>query len=345
MRGWGNLSVLLDPIWKAKRKGPKTLVYSRARVAKLVAKAELDIQRAILDAFFFVKENTSLETLSRLIQEGKFDEAAKQSEAALARVAQRSAVWFVKSGEDVAEFLERGMGVVVDFDQTNHRAVSKIQSNRLNLIREFSQQKRELVREVVTDGIRRGSNPRVIARDFRDSIGLTKSQRASVANFNRLLRNGSSQALTRQLRDGRSDARIRAAFSGKGPPLSPEEIQMMTDRYRKNFIAHRAETIARTEALRAVHQGNEEMFEQAFESGTLPRDSVEKEWHNSGDRRVRDPAHVRLGNQKVKEGEKFLSGLGNRIGYPGDPEAPGEETIQCRCRVSRRIVLPAEAGR
>jgi hypothetical protein len=41
--------------------------------------------------------------------------------------------------------------------------------------------------------------------------------------------------------------------------------------------------------------------------------------------------------QTVKYGEKFVSGLGNELAYPGDPDAPAEDRINCRCWREFRI--------
>jgi len=37
--------------------------------------------------------------------------------------------------------------------------------------------------------------------------------------------------------------------------------------------------------------------------------------------------------------EAFESGAGNLLMYPGDPNAPPEDRIQCRCAVATRISI------
>jgi hypothetical protein len=106
----------------------------------------------------------------------------------------------------------------------------------------------------------------------------------------------------------------------------------MVDRYRERYIKHRSEVIARTEALRAVHQGVDEMFEQAFEAGTLDPNELDREWDDSVDARVRH-SHSFMNGQRRSVKEPFLSGNGNLIMYPGDPSAPASDSIQCRCAV------------
>lgn len=235
------------------------------------------------------------------------------------------------------EVLEAKIRVITDFNIVNERAVQYLQTSRLNLIAEFTDQQRLATREVLVDGATRGVNPREQARAFRESIGLTGQQQRAVNNYRQLLFNvaaGDREALTRELRDGRFDGTIRGALRRK-EPLRLSQIERMTDRYRQRTLKLRAETIARTEALRAIHAAQYEVFQQALENGVVRPQELEKEWVTSLDGRER-ASHAQANGQRVSQDRPFIVG-GAELRYPGDPLAPGREVINCRCVAPIRV--------
>lgn len=317
-------------------KATDDLIYSQARLRGLIARAEPAIRLKFLEGMRLLRNANTLDDLADLIARGRIDEALAGLDAAIDLFVQETGVQFVRAGQDGAAFLSRGLNIIVVFDQTNDRAVAIMQNNRLRLVQQMTAEQRDAIREALTDGVRRGINPRAQAREFRSSIGLTRHQVRAVNRYRELLEQGSTQALQRQLRDRRFDRTVRAASRDR-VPLSSGQIDRMVERYRERFLAHRAQTIARTESLRSVHEGTEELFQQVFDSGHLTPDQVQREWHTARDDRVRDPAHTAMRGQTRPEGVPFTDGLGNSLRYPGDPAAPGSTTIMCRCSVSRRI--------
>ena len=111
----------------------------------------------------------------------------------------------------------------------------------------------------------------------------------------------------------------------------------MVERYRQNMLTYRAQMIARTEGLRAAHAGNEELFRQAVENGDIGADSLTRHWNHAGHGKNSRPGHMHMQVGTVKLGENFVTGDGIELRFPGDPEAPPEETIACRCAVSTRF--------
>ena len=80
-----------------------------------------------------------------------------------------------------------------------------------------------------------------------------------------------------------------------------------------------AKRIARTEVLSASNEATLEAYNQS--------DTVEKkEWLATMDDRVRD-WHATMNGEVVEKHKKFSNGLM----FPGDPSAPADEIINCRC--------------
>lgn len=324
------------------------------QIERLLAQAEPQFVAAWLGVLRQVRDARTLDELATLLASGRVEEAMDVFGAAASRM---SSTWnqvYVRAGTATAEAIEVEFGrigrgeVVVDFDMVNERAVRAMQENNLRLVREFTEAQRNATRQALVRGITRGANPREQARAFRDSIGLTTRQEQAVANFERLLRERNPEALTRQLRDRRFDPTVRRAIEAE-TPLTERQVQNMTRRYRERFIRHRSEVIARTEALRSVHQGSRRMFDQAVEGGLLNPEQITREWQTANDERVRrfprdQTSHATMHGQiRLGMDEPFTSGAGNQSLHPGG-FGIGFEDIQCRCVVGTRMNLEAAPG-
>lgn len=310
-----------------------------SRLLALIDKADPKIRRAFITGVDAAKAVGSLDRLEQLAAAGRLDEALDEAvRIGAIRLSETVNTTFVQAGQSTATFLGNALEVVVAFDQSNDRAVNIMQQSRLNLIREFGAEQRRATRLALSEGIARGANPVEQARAFRDSIGLTFNQQRAVLRYRNLLERGSSQALDRQLRDRRFDSKVRRAVSGD-KPLSTVEIDRMTDRYRSRMLRFRSETIARTEALRAVHSGSQEMYQQAIDEGRLTPSEVVQTWVTAHDERVRG-THSYMNGQTSPAGADapgFTSGSGYRLRFPGDPMAPASETVRCRCALTTRL--------
>lgn len=307
-----------------------------SRLETLINQAEPRIRDSFLRAVQSVRSQRSLTELIRLLEAGQLEEALDLIEEIPALLATQVSFTLVTSGEDTAELIARVLNRPVSFDQTNTRAVNIMQNNRLRLIREFSTEQRNATRQALVDGIARGMNPRQQARAFRDSIGLTTRQLQAVQRYRSLLEMNSRQVLDRQLRDRRFDRTVQRAID-TDTPLTTQQIDRMVERYQERYLRYRSEVIARTEALRSVHQGSEEMYQQAFDAGTLDPGALVRTWVTARDTRVRD-SHNGMNRQQRAFGETFTSDNGIPLRYPGDENAPASETVQCRCVLTTRFL-------
>ena len=313
-----------------------------SRIERVLSAQEAGFVRVFLQAIQDIVDAHTLAELEELLLQGRVDEALEALDAAAGLLGSQYGAAYTAAATDTARFLSASaLTVSINFDQTNIRAVDAISRNRLRLIREFTEEQRRATRQALQDGIARGINPRAQAIQFRQSIGLTERQQRSVENFRRLLTDGragglpSETALNRALRDGRFDRSILRAIR-ENRPLADEQVERMVQRYRDRYIRYRSEVISRTEALRAVHEGTNEMYEQAVDAGQINAGQLQRRWVTAGDERVRG-SHMRLNGEVRMIGETWTADDGE-LRYPGDPAAPGSETIQCRCVISTRIM-------
>lgn len=316
---------------------------TRARLDKLIDRESTRIATIFRAAVKNVKEDMDLDRIARLLERGQVSQALEEAKKITDSLAMASQRAFIGSAQDTAAWLESaGVGSIL-LDQVNEGAVAVMRENTLRIVTEFTDQQRRATQAALVEGITQGINPRDQARAFRDSIGLTQTQIEHVSSYRRALERvgqsgiptgEQSAPLRRALRDARSDKVVSRAIK-RMTPLSPDQIERMTERYRQRYIKHRSETIARTEAMSAVNQGNDEAFRQGAQQGVFELDELEREWDASGDSRVRD-THNLLDGQKRKFGESWTT-VNGTLRYPGDPAAPAEERIHCRCVILTRV--------
>lgn len=314
-----------------------------AQIEILLTRAETHIADVFRAAIYGLRDQLDLNEVADLLMRGDYQRLIDMFEDVSRNLGTAAQTVFVQSGQEATGYIRDAAHVAVSFDQVNVAAVTVMQDTTLRLIREFTDQQRLTLQHVMSRGIVAGLNPIEQARQFRDSVGLTAYQEQTVTNYRAKLEavgNGNIKqsiqrlALELKLRDGRGDAQINRAIRDN-TPLSQEKIDWLVGRYRERAIKARAENIARTEALAAVHEGDKAAFDQAIQRGKIRPEDIEETWVAVKDARTRD-SHRMLDQQKHPYGELW-QGLYGTLRFPGDPEAPAAERINCRCVVVRRI--------
>lgn len=300
------------------------------------------IREALLQSYReFLKRVSEAEVVSAFKRNGLYGliELASSIEGDLSKnVAPLLYDTWIKSGRMAIEVLPQGSLIgFASFSTLPVGAVSAAEAFRAALVTGLTETARETITTAVSLNIAAGNNPIKTARDFRAAIGLTSPQWNAVQNYRSLLENLDSEALHREWRDARGDSTVRGAIES-GTPLSEERIDWLTERYRQRALKQRAETIARTESLRAVHMGEYESILAAHMEGKISP-NLRRFWIVSADERVRKyhlpiPAMNEAG---VKIDESFDTPLGP-MRYPLDPEGSAANVVNCRCRLRYRII-------
>lgn len=98
---------------------------------------------------------------------------------------------------------------------------------------------------------------------------------------------------------------------------------------------NRATVVARTETISAYNAGRTGAYQQVAHD---LQETFEQMWLATADARTR-PTHRAADLQRVPVGQQFLVG-GALLRFPGDPQGPAKEVIQCRC--TTLLVRPGE---
>lgn len=314
----------------------------RARIERLLLGAEANIRRAFRRFLDDVRSDAVRRQVRIALEEEGVEAALRVVDAHVQRIGGTLTQVFQDVGSAqvaaLAARLPRSVAhIAVTFDPTWPRAAEIMRRNTLSLVRELTGTQREATRAALEDSFRTGAGPIQVARAFRDSIGLTRTQLNAVDNYRRLLESGDAEALSRNLRDRRFDPSVARAVEG-GEALGPTQINRMVEQYRNRYLQYRGETIARTEALSTTSLAQQEGIEQIVAQTGMPRGVVRRTWNATKDARTRD-THSAMDGQVRGLSDPFDSPSGARLLYPGDPTAPAGERINCRCVLTHDFSL------
>lgn len=316
-------------------------------------------ERAVLQAFTIVVQSIRDQTV---IQEVVFALEQRNVERALDLLQLDRATYDPLIEEIVQSYRQGGLTaaqqigqipmqdatIAARFDARSEAAQAWAANLSSRMVVEVGEKQKETLRGVIAKGLADGRNPRSVALDIvgrvndrgvREGgfIGLTKNQSQWMVNAREELETLSPAYFERKLRDKRFDRTIRKAIES-GKPLTTTQIDNAITRMQARAEKYRAEVIARTEAINALREGQQQCIRDAFEQSDIEQKEVAREWDASGDSRTR-PAHAHADGQTVQGMDQAFIVGGYRLMYPGDSSmgAPEIETIQCRCSVRTRI--------
>lgn len=326
-----------------------------------------ELRNAFLGAIQNVVDNAVLMDVIKAIESGDVEAAFRSlgfSDAAMrpltAVIEQAFERGGVLTGGTFPRYLNTPSGrAVFYFDVRNSRAEAYLRDHSSSLVTRIREDTRVAVRNVLTDGMQLGDNPRRVALDIIGRVdpvtrkrvggivGLTPGQERWVGSARNKLANLDDSYFQMELRDKRSDSVVRRAIA-EGRPLNRETIDRLIIGYKNNALKYRGETIARTEALQSLNQSEYEAIKQAVDLGAVDESAVRRHWDSAGDKRVRW-SHKRMDAIYDKKGvgldEPFKSPSGVLMMFPGDtsniggadPKKVAAEVVMCRCRVRLKV--------
>lgn len=316
------------------------------RFDQLISAWEPHLRQAFVDAIYAVRNAAQVDQIVRMLEKGDVDGALRAVglDATQFRVFDRTFEAAYEAGgiatASTLPVMHDAMGFQVRFQFSIRNPVAEnwLRQYSSTMIQGIVDDQRNMIRGFLRAGLEAGANPRTTALDLvgrivngkreGGTIGLTETQEQWVRNYSRELREDTAASLTRTLRDKRFDKTVAKAI--KSGETIPDALRAkMETAYRNRALRYRAETIARSETLTALHQAQNDALDQAIQSGGLNADNVTMIWRSAHDSRVRD-AHKELDGERIKRGGVFQSSLGP-IRFPGDPNASPANVINCRC--------------
>lgn len=347
--------------------------YSFTDIEALAFKLEGSLAKTILGALLDQAATISIDDIAEALIAGDVGKVLRlldlpEALAALGKIASGLQSGTFAAGTLAAASIYTPGGASFVFNQLNPRLITWLQTYSLGLIREINTTTKEGVRQYLVSGMQSGKGPRQVASEVKGIIGLTNRQAQAVKNFRKELetmhqkrnangwglgkevarRNGTQINVLnedgtnqdgineRRLRDFRYDGQLKAAVTS-GKPLSPAQIDRMVKAYERKYLAYRARTIARTEAIRTTNIGVQDAWQQAIDTGTVAEAQVRKQWLVARDERLCESCgpiprlNPKIG---VKHSASFKTPEGPQMLPPMHPN--------CRCTVFYRTYEPAQ---
>jgi hypothetical protein len=319
------------------------------RFDNLIDKWDLELRKAFLDAVYQMRNTAHIEQIANMLAQGDVTGAVQAvglDPVQFRRFDRTFEAAFEEGGNTTAKLIPvtrnaEGFRTVVQFSIRNQSAEQWLRAHSSKFVVEVLEDQRNMIREHLTDGMVKGVNPRTAALELVGRIGpsgrreggvvgLTSSQSEWVRNYSAELASETpGDALQRDLRDRRFDPAVRRAIS-TGEPIPAALREKMVTSYKNRALKFRADAIARTEAMAALHQSQDEAMRQGISQGAISAENVTYIWRATDDDRTRD-SHRVMDGQTVAQDEAFITGNGVQLMYPGDPNGPPEEIINCRC--------------
>lgn len=332
-------------------------ITSRQRFQNLEDKIIPKVTRSFLEAVHAMRSELKMKELIKLIEAKDFDavvdlaiESKKVFKALDDRIRgqgvplDRSSVYddlleAHMGGAQVGAYKLGRLGrATSSLDLTNPASTRYLRDHLPEMIVEIDNQQRVAVREALLRGYTDGRPAPMIAREIRDSVGLTAKQSTYVANFRRQLETGqmgSGTAPWARRLSAVEQNQARVIFSS--PTASTAKIDAMVTRYSESLLNRRAKNIARTEVHRSAMEGQNALWDQAKAEGLLDPERTKRFWLFTHDGRGRDEhaAVPKMNEDGVGLDEDFQTPIGP-VSAPGESGDAGFD-INCRCDVIIRF--------
>lgn len=270
---------------------------------KRASRSEPEIAKALLRALQILRDSMSETEFARVIQSGNVE--AFIADALAQENLDRAFIPFRRKIREAVDSHVRyfakslpGQGkidgvIAVEFNVLNPRVIDAIRDLDTRVVQAVAPDARAVLRATVEQGLRDGKNPRAIARQAREGIGMAPYQQANLA-------------------------KRQAEWSHT---LSPDQVEKRAASYTKAAVKINAETNARTASLDAMKEGQRLSWIDAKDKGVIPAGArMTKTWRGVLDTRER-PEHRALEGVTVD----FESP------YPNGEMTPGSSTFNCRC--------------
>jgi len=219
---------------------------------------EREMVRAILDEIRALQGSVKLQEIAQVLDVASPDEVLQllnaQGTAGIGVSLEPKIVDGAAAGAKIAA---KELGKVVVLDMRRPHFQRWLKDHMGELIKQTTGTSMRALRATLTDGINRGRHPMRLAKDLKQSIGLTEPHAKAVD-------------------------KLRAKLEADG--VSAARADKQVERYRQKLLRHRARNIARTESMQSLSHGRQALWEQLTADDAWPGDKPpKKSWLTSED--------------------------------------------------------------
>ena len=212
--------------------------------------------------------------------------------------------------------------VDLDVDVTEQQAIRTVFGAVAGLLPEG-----RTLKKIVEEGFYRGQRelPNAIMSVFQDGQAasyLQENARGVMKELNKTTRKRVATQISEALKEAEKLGIVNPVANTPQGDAFYNSLSKKINKALGGQSLRRSKVIARTETLKATSWARERAAKATGKS-------LEKEWVSMRDDRVRE-AHNILDNQRVPM-DSFYMYNGHKLDFPGDPKAPADLVINCRC--------------
>lgn len=286
-------------------------------ILRAADQAEPATRKALLAALQQIRSD--FPDITALLEAGRIDDAIRIFHQVAPSTVLTEAMRDALLGAATSVARVEAVQIGISFNQVNARAVRWAEREAARQITGLSAALHRTLNSVITDALEAGASPAAVAREIRSLIGLTTNQARSVESL-----------FLQSIKDG----------------VTEDLAARIAERNSARLIRFRAETIARTETIRAANMGQQLVWDEAIDSNLLP-DTAEKVWLATGDDRtcpicavldgkvigVRDDfAVTERATSFTRDGATFRVGDTAALKHPTTTRTPPAHP-RCRCSI------------
>lgn len=337
------------------RKPPQNIV-----IAGLLARYSKAIRDAFMAAIARVRSTITLWRVTEALKNRDLGAAVEEIHfemPILNPILEQIRLAYLAGGENAADQVPKqdgsGLPFLTIFDIRHPIADAALSAYLTGLALRIRTEQVQSLHSAFAEGMRQGLDPAqnavaVIGRINRATgrreggvIGLSAPHTAIVTRTREDLASGDPQRMARvfnlKTRERRFDKIVQRAIK-LGQPVSHADVEKIVGRLADGYLKLRADTIGHTEAMTALNSATLELLRQVMSSDKVDSAQTEKEWRTHLDGRERHTHHL-LDGQTQPADSPFLSVSGATLKFPGDPDAPVEERVNCRCWLVPKVVF------
>jgi len=294
------------------------------------------IGRQILEAIRLIQLGINLQLIERLILQRQLEEIVRQigwhhlqnvlAEVQRELVTAREAGW-AEAAKELPKAIQRTFRVEISLGahaQANPAALERLVRQDLSRIQNLTLESQQAVRDMLEAGLREGLNPREVAERLKQIVGMNRRQTEALGKFRTRLEAKATQEIAAKAAAGKG--RVSTAREMRKASV---HINRLVARKRAEYVADRAENIARTEVMQALNDGRRAQWDRLVAEGVISPGEWDQEWIIADDERTCVLCRP-FDGQRAPIGGSFMS-KEFRISR-GPPEHP-------RCRCTIRLVL------
>jgi Phage Mu protein F like protein len=277
-------------------------------------------ERAIKRVFSYITstlDSAAVKTqLSLHNYEGAIDELVRPFEA----IGDSLVQIYINAAHGFTDEIGRQIGQHVSFNVAQPRVVTDMRTLRAFFVQDLNATMREALRKILLHGLQNSWSFDEMAQGMIGTVGLTARDVAAIENYRQGVIRGDRAALDTPLRDRRYDTMVRNQAVGD---QALERMVAAKERLTRQISLGR---LTQTEVLRATNMGRNALVQQLIDTQVIDQENVQRTWYAIGDPKTRDTHAAQSGETRGHD-EPFTNGLM----YPGDPDGPASEVVNCRC--------------